>query len=97
VGESLAGLFVVETLLLEPKMFDTYLAFDPSLWWNNVQLANQASMLLDAQAGQPKVLYLTTSSNAGIVAPTRRLTQALGSKSGRNVTWHYEAMPQETH
>jgi len=35
VGESLAGLFVVETLLLEPGLFDTYLAFDPSLWWNN--------------------------------------------------------------
>ncbi len=33
VGESLAGLFVVETLLLEPDLFDTYLAFDPSLWW----------------------------------------------------------------
>ncbi|HEX8328983.1 MAG TPA: alpha/beta hydrolase-fold protein [Hymenobacter sp.] len=29
VGESLAGLFVVETLLLEPTLFDTYLAFRP--------------------------------------------------------------------
>ena len=35
VGESLAGLFVVETLLLELGLFDTYLAFDPSLWWSN--------------------------------------------------------------
>src|SRR5690606_10099855 len=33
VGESLAGLFVVETLLTEPAMFDTYIAIDPSLWW----------------------------------------------------------------
>ena len=97
VGESLAGLFVVETLLLEPGLFETYLAFDPSLWWNNEQLANQAGPLLEARAGQPKVLYLATSSNAGIVAPTRRLTNVLGSKSGRNITWHYEAMPQETH
>jgi uncharacterized protein len=31
VGESLAGLFVVETLILEPELFDTYIAFDPSL------------------------------------------------------------------
>jgi uncharacterized protein len=38
VGESLAGLFVVETFLLEPDMFDTYIAFDPSLWWNNQNL-----------------------------------------------------------
>jgi predicted alpha/beta superfamily hydrolase len=32
VGESLAGLFVVETFLLEPDLFDTYVAIDPSLW-----------------------------------------------------------------
>lgn len=32
VGESLAGLFVIETFLLEPDLFDIYLAFDPSLW-----------------------------------------------------------------
>lgn len=25
-------LFVVETLLLEPNLFDIYIAFDPSLW-----------------------------------------------------------------
>ncbi len=29
VGESLAGLFVVETFLLEPDLFDTYIAIDP--------------------------------------------------------------------
>jgi predicted alpha/beta superfamily hydrolase len=38
VGESLAGLFVFETLLMEPDLFDTYVAFDPSLWWNNEHL-----------------------------------------------------------
>jgi uncharacterized protein len=31
VGESLAGLFVVETLLRESTLFDHYVAFDPSL------------------------------------------------------------------
>jgi predicted alpha/beta superfamily hydrolase len=35
VGESLAGLFVVETFFLEPDLFDTYIAIDPSLWWND--------------------------------------------------------------
>ncbi|MDB5234591.1 MAG: esterase [Hymenobacter sp.] len=97
VGESLAGLFVVETLLLEPDLFDTYLAFDPSLWWNNEQLANQAGTLLQAQAGKPKTLYLATGSDAGNAASIARLTKALGSKTGRTITWHYEPMPQETH
>src|SRR5205823_5006607 len=39
VGESLAGLFVLETLALEPDLFDIYVAIDPSLWWNGGQLA----------------------------------------------------------
>jgi predicted alpha/beta superfamily hydrolase len=32
VGESLAGLFIVETFFEEPKLFDTYIALSPSLW-----------------------------------------------------------------
>jgi len=32
VGESLAGLWIVETFLLEPNMFHGYIALDPSLW-----------------------------------------------------------------
>ncbi|HIF84587.1 MAG TPA: alpha/beta hydrolase, partial [Flavobacteriaceae bacterium] len=35
IGESLAGLFVMETFFLKPKTFDFYIAMDPSLWWNN--------------------------------------------------------------
>ena len=42
VGESLAGPFVVETLLLQPKLFNTYIALGPSLWWNNMALAPHA-------------------------------------------------------
>ena len=38
----LAGLFVVETFLHEPDLFDTYIAFDPSLWWNDAQLLRDA-------------------------------------------------------
>jgi predicted alpha/beta superfamily hydrolase len=35
IGESLAGLFVLETLLTAPGSFDDYIAISPSLWWNN--------------------------------------------------------------
>lgn len=96
VGESLAGLFVVETLLLEPDLFTTYLAFDPSLWWNNGQLANQAAGLLKAYPGQTKTVFLATSSQ-GDLAATSQLARLLGSKAVGHIASHYEAMPQETH
>jgi hypothetical protein len=46
MGESLAGLFVVETFLREPTMFTHYIAFDPSLWWNHGALVDSAHALL---------------------------------------------------
>lgn len=46
IGESLAGLFVVETLLQEPALFNSYIALDPSLWWNRgAMLAGAAKQL----------------------------------------------------
>ena len=96
VGESLAGLFVVETLLLEPKLFNTYLAFDPSLWWNNGQLAAQAGSLLRAAGRPPVAVYLATSSQGDLKA-TQSLLDAAGPAATRTGAWHYEPMPQETH
>ena len=97
VGESLAGLFVVETLLLEPDLFDTYIAFDPSLWWNNELLVQQAPATLAAYKGAPKTLFLATSNEPEIVAATGRLARALQAAANRAISWHYEPMPQETH
>jgi predicted alpha/beta superfamily hydrolase len=92
VGESLAGLFVVETLLLEPDLFDTYIAFDPSLWWNDHKLVGEAPARL-AKIGKNKTLYFANSSDAtGEIAD--RFASALAKSS---VQWHYEEMPEEKH
>ena len=95
VGESLAGLFVVETLLLEPALFDTYIAFDPSVWWNNGKLVDDAPRLVRAAAGTRKTAYLANSADAGIDDQMRTLTEALGKEPG--ITWQYHAMPDEKH
>ena len=93
VGESLAGLFVVETLLLEPQLFNTYLAFDPSLWWNKGQLAAQAGVQLRAAGRPPVAVYLATSGQGDLNA-TRQVVEGAGPAA---TTWHYEPMPEETH
>ncbi|GAA4045404.1 alpha/beta hydrolase [Hymenobacter glaciei] len=96
VGESLAGLFVVETLVLEPKLFNTYIAFDPSLWWNNGQLAAQGIKLVGAAGRPATTVYLATSSQ-GELKTTRQLVEAGGTEVARTGAWHYEPMPEETH
>jgi len=96
MGESLAGLFTVETLLLEPDLFDTYLAFDPSLWWNNGQLTQQAATLLPAYRGPAKTVYLATSSQ-GDTAATRHLAHLLHTPGQSRFTSSYEPLTAETH
>ncbi|NML67521.1 alpha/beta hydrolase [Hymenobacter sp. RP-2-7] len=96
VGESLAGLFVVETLLLEPALFDTYLAFDPSMWWNGGQLAQDALAQLRAYSGPPRHVYLAASSQ-GDTAATRLLARDLNRAAARGFSGYYELLPQETH
>lgn len=97
VGESLAGLFVVETLLLEPDLFNTYLAFDPSLWWNSGQLIQQVSARLAAYSGKPIRLFLATSNEPHIVQDAGRLVQALRASAAPALLWQYQPMPRETH
>jgi predicted alpha/beta superfamily hydrolase len=95
VGESLAGLFVVETFLLEPELFDTYIALDPSLWWNNEKLIAGAGERLRARPALKKTLYFASSSDMGEV--TQRFAETLGKNAPPGVQWHHEKMPEEKH
>nr|WP_246373059.1 alpha/beta hydrolase-fold protein [Lysobacter spongiae] len=95
VGESLAGLFVVETLVEAPGMFDTYIAIDPSLWWNGGALARRAAPALAGLAPGSATVFLANSDQAGIAGPTAALATALGALPGLSV--EYRDMPAEHH
>lgn len=97
IGESLAGLFVVETFFVEPALFDTYIAFDPSLWWNNQKLVKGAPESLRAWPGLKKRLYFASSDEPGIAELTQRLAEILGSQAPSIIHWHYEKMADEKH
>ncbi len=95
VGESLAGLFVVETLVLEPALFDTYVAVDPSLWWNGGRLAAEAAARLEGAALEGRALYLATSGEPELAEATARLVDALRRHGGLEV--HHLPLPEESH
>lgn len=96
MGESLAGLFVVETLLVEPTLFDTYIAFDPSVWWNNGGLIKTAPAQLRAIGNQPKTLYLA-SSRDDRDDTIKAFADMLKPSAPPTLKWHYTPMPEETH
>lgn len=94
VGESLAGLFVVETLVLEPDLFDTYIAIDPSLWWNDGQLLKRVGSNRPV-LGSAKTLHVAASSDGQASADQDAFAAAFGKVAG--LGFHYEAWPGETH
>ena len=97
IGESLAGLFIVETFFLEPDLFDTFIAFDPSLWWNRDDLVTTAGRRLAGPANRPKTLYLASSGEEEMARLTGALAGHLRRGAPASLKWHYEAMPSETH
>ena len=94
VGESLAGFFVIETFLVEPELFDTYIAIDPSLWWNNGSLVKSTAERLRAQAN--KALWFASSGEQR-GDWIDRFASAVQANAPPGLKWHYEPMPQEKH
>ena len=97
VGESLAGLFVVETFLLEPDLFDTYIAIDPSLWWNDGKLVAAAGEELRSRPLAKRRLHLASSGDAGLGDAIARLTGLLEKGRFPGLTWHHDPLPEERH
>ena len=104
IGESLAGLFVVETFLREPRLFDHYIAFDPSLWWNRGALVDSAPALPGTVGGSvthrsarhmPNRTLYVAASRDDIDNQTDRLAAAL--RSGGGFAWTYTSRPDLTH
>ncbi|MFC5345967.1 alpha/beta hydrolase [Brevundimonas staleyi] len=98
MGESLAGLFVVETFLKEPQMFDAYVAVSPSLWWDGGRLARQAGAHLRDHSNDPRRLILTLGDEGPeMQAPMDVLTQNLRDFAMPGVTWDFTPRPAESH
>lgn len=98
MGESLAGLFVVETFLKEPQMFDAYVAVSPSLWWDGGVLARQSGAYLRDQSNDPRTLILTMGDEGDEArALMEILTANLRDHALPGLTWDFHPRPTESH
>ena len=90
IGESLAALFVVDTLLKQPKLFDDYVSISPSLWWDLEALGEPAGELLKAQDYAGRRLYVTMGSEGGTgQRGLDKLLAALRSPASGALKWVY--------
>ena len=62
IGHSFGGLMVIYTLLNHSNLFNSYLAIDPSLWWDNQVILKQAQKNLDTEDLNGKRLYVAMAN-----------------------------------
>ncbi|MEL1250226.1 alpha/beta hydrolase [Aurantiacibacter gilvus] len=100
IGESLAALFVVETMLKQPTLFDDYIAVSPSMWWDGMRYGRDAAdYLAEFPAEGDYRLYLTVA-NEGFWhrEGVERLVDALRDHAPDNLRWTFVPVgDSETH
>ncbi|MFT7352099.1 MAG: putative alpha/beta superfamily hydrolase [Flavobacterium sp.] len=97
IGESLSGLFVVETFFEHPEMFDYYIAFDPSIWWNDHYQVKMAKEHLSNFPKTEKVFWFAGSGAEDISINTKALSAILKTENLSNLKWMYLDHPKENH
>lgn len=56
---SLGGIFVLDTFLERPQLFDDYISLTPSLWWDDGRVVEEAAAKLARHGRSDRRLYLT--------------------------------------
>jgi predicted alpha/beta superfamily hydrolase len=98
IGHSLGGLFCIRTLVTKPKLFNGFIAIDPSIYWNNQEVVAQAESFFPHTKDLQADVYLTAADASGKVpAEVRRLTTALAASASAGLRWNFELMKQENH
>lgn len=62
MGHSLGGLTTINILLHHPEMFNGYIASDPSMWWDDKFMLNEANEILKKQRFDGKWLYFSAAN-----------------------------------
>lgn len=97
IGESLAGLFVLETFIEEREQFSHYIALDPSVWWNGGAVVDQAMANPLPLDPAPRTLYLATSKEPSTSVGVTKLADWLRGRSIVGFRWRYDPRPDLTH
>ncbi|OOQ59263.1 alpha/beta hydrolase-fold protein [Mucilaginibacter pedocola] len=97
-GHSFGGLFVINALLTQPSAFKSYIAADPSLWWENQYIKKIAPEKL--KAIQTTGITLFISSREGTEGDGMKITPidtVLQQYAPANLKWKSIKYPNETH
>lgn len=97
VGQSLGGLFVTETLLKKPELFNNYIIVSPSLWWDDESLLRKAPALLEKKTASKIQVYVTVGTEGQQMENDAFQLSEVLAKSKGNLQSYFVRMPEENH
>lgn len=96
-GHSLSGLFTMFTLLNEPQLFSSYIAVDPSFWYDEGYANKLANEKLSSLSGLEKTLFVTGRDNALQNMGINVMDSILKSKAPKGLSYKVVAYEDESH
>lgn len=94
VGQSIGGLFVVNTLLESPQSFDNYVAISPSAWYENDLIVKKAAEKLPSIT-QVMGVYLSVADE--VKMSIYGLVNEFDTHAHKQVNWNFKRYLDETH
>jgi predicted alpha/beta superfamily hydrolase len=97
-GHSYAGLFTMYTFLTQPELFDSYIASDPALWWNEGYVNKLAEKSLVNFTKSKRTLFIGGRSGGIYEAfGIKTMDSILRKKAPTNLIWQSISSPDEHH
>ncbi|WP_299315094.1 alpha/beta hydrolase-fold protein [uncultured Aquimarina sp.] len=95
VGHSMGGLFVTNHYLEKPDTFHSYIAIDPSLWWNDYALTKKANTVFMDQKELSSNLFISLANTQGM--GVRGFVGVLDTYFPYDTKWSFTHYEDENH
>jgi uncharacterized protein len=97
-GHSMAGLFAVFAMAREPRSFNAFFAFSPTLAWDKGSTVGRFAESLRASNPPGRFLYLSAAVEPQFPqGPTLELTHLLKERAGSSIQWKHATFQGEDH
>ena len=97
-GHSLGGMFVVYAMLKAPDAFKSYIAADPSLWWDSNYVPKLAAAGLASFGDRKVTLFIAGRQGSAFhEMGSDTMETILRKMAPPGLTWSVTAYPEETH
>ena len=105
IGYSFSGVFTLYTLLEDPSLFQTYIAMDPSIWFDNEWLVKKLAKQIDQQPKSYTSLYISAGNNPDkvgyppkfFIRPQRNFFSLISNWKSEKFHTSMEYFPEESH